>query len=275
MPISTIKFSQFAAASLANSTNMTVGVSAPGSGQNIKFPFPLVWTTANRPTTPATGTLGYNTSLGQYEFWNGAAWTQLAAGGSGTVNLGGANTLAYYASAGTAVSSLMSANNSVLKTNGSGVPSWSTSLPASLTLPTPLITGVVDGSDAASGDVGEFVISNVPYASSVNVTISGSATDITSILLPAGDWDLWGNIQIQFTGNSTGQACIIWSSTMSAISPDASNYNSVTPDTFCGGNIPNTRLSFTSPTRVYLSVIAYFSSGSALCCGNISARRRR
>ena len=50
-------------------------------------------------------------------------------GGSGTVNSGTANQLAYYSTTGTAVSGLTSANNGVLVTNGSGVPSISTTLP--------------------------------------------------------------------------------------------------------------------------------------------------
>jgi hypothetical protein len=61
-------------------------------------------------------------------------------GGSGTVTSGTANQLAYYASTGTAVSGLGSANNSVLATNGSGVPSFGTTLPAGLTIPTPTIS---------------------------------------------------------------------------------------------------------------------------------------
>lgn len=60
-------------------------------------------------------------------------------GGSGTVNSGTANQLAYYATTGTAVSGLTTANNSVLVTNASGVPSLSTTLPESLNIPTPNI----------------------------------------------------------------------------------------------------------------------------------------
>ena len=47
-------------------------------------------------------------------------------GGSGTVNSGTANQLAYYAGTGTAVSGLTSANSSMLATDASGVPSFTT-----------------------------------------------------------------------------------------------------------------------------------------------------
>jgi hypothetical protein len=53
--------------------------------------------------------------------------------GSGTVNAGGPNTLAYYATGpGTTVSALTTANNGILVTDGSGVPSISSTLPAAV-----------------------------------------------------------------------------------------------------------------------------------------------
>lgn len=55
-----------------------------------------------------------------------------AGGGSGTVNSGSANNLAYYAGSGTAVSGLATANNGVLVTSAGGVPSISGTLPAAV-----------------------------------------------------------------------------------------------------------------------------------------------
>lgn len=51
-------------------------------------------------------------------------------GGSGTVNSGVLNSIAYYASSGTAVNGLANASNGVLATDGSGAPSIATTLPA-------------------------------------------------------------------------------------------------------------------------------------------------
>ncbi len=48
--------------------------------------------------------------------------------GSGTVNSGTANELAYYALSGTAVSGLPSANSATLVTSSTGVPSWTSSM---------------------------------------------------------------------------------------------------------------------------------------------------
>lgn len=66
---------------------------------------------------------------------NGTNWVSSAATGSGTVNSGLINQLAYYAAAGTVVSGLATANNGVLVTDGSGIPSISSNLPAAINLP--------------------------------------------------------------------------------------------------------------------------------------------
>jgi hypothetical protein len=34
------------------------------------------WTTAGRPTSPATGQMGYNTTLGYPEYYDGTTWYQ-------------------------------------------------------------------------------------------------------------------------------------------------------------------------------------------------------
>ena len=60
-------------------------------------------------------------------------WDTLS--GSGTVNNGTANDLAYYATTTNAVSPLATANNTILSTNGSGVPGWSALLAATNLLP--------------------------------------------------------------------------------------------------------------------------------------------
>jgi len=36
---------------------------------------PVQWTTATRPASPNTGQMGYNTTIGIYESWNGSAWS--------------------------------------------------------------------------------------------------------------------------------------------------------------------------------------------------------
>lgn len=93
------------------------------------------WTTGSRPS-PVLGLTGFNTTLGVNETWNGSAWVS-GGGGNGTVSAGLANQMAWYSSSGTVVGGLTTANSGVLVTDGSGVPSISTTLPSGLALGTP------------------------------------------------------------------------------------------------------------------------------------------
>lgn len=45
--------------------------------------FPI-WTTATRPATPATGQVGWNSTIGSLENYNGSAWTAVGGGGAGS-----------------------------------------------------------------------------------------------------------------------------------------------------------------------------------------------
>jgi hypothetical protein len=38
------------------------------------------WTTATRPASPNTNQLGYNSTYGGYELWNGSAWSTISGG---------------------------------------------------------------------------------------------------------------------------------------------------------------------------------------------------
>lgn len=42
-----------------------------------------IWTTALRPTSPQVGKMGWNTTLGKMEFWDGSAWAQVFTGSGG------------------------------------------------------------------------------------------------------------------------------------------------------------------------------------------------
>jgi hypothetical protein len=86
---------------------------------------------AGAPSSLANGDLFYDSTAGALKARIAGSTVSLGAGGggSGTVNSGTANQLAYFASTGTAVSGLTSANDGVLVTSSSGVPSISSTLP--------------------------------------------------------------------------------------------------------------------------------------------------
>jgi len=83
--VTTVKFSEFDDIDLAG-TNLLVGLS---EGLNAKSAFPLSWTTVLRPVNPTNGTLGYNTTLSLYEFWNGVTWIQLSTSSGSFLPLSG------------------------------------------------------------------------------------------------------------------------------------------------------------------------------------------
>lgn len=137
--------------------------------------------------------------------------TSVGVAGSGTVNTASINNLAYYAAAGDTVSGLSTANSSVLVTNGTGVPSLSTTLPDGLAMGTPAsltltnadglpLDGIIVGANSsmvatdASGNAvalgamadGEIIIGSTgatPVKTTLtagsNVTITNSAGAIT------------------------------------------------------------------------------------------------
>ena len=75
--VSTVKFSQFAAADLTKSSNKLVGLS---NGLNSQSSNVLTWATIGRPTPPFNGLMGYNTDLSKYEYYDllSTSWVQFS-----------------------------------------------------------------------------------------------------------------------------------------------------------------------------------------------------
>lgn len=140
---------------------------------------------------------------------------------------------------------------------------------------TTAIVGITNGSSTNAGILGEVKTSTVLNASAVNIGNS-SATNITSITLTAGDWDVYGNWFIKATGATTVFAG--FTSTTSATLPDNSGlaiWNISSSANEVGMATPVLRINVTSSTIVYLEGYCTFSTGSATGCGTIWARRAR
>jgi hypothetical protein len=136
--------------------------------------------------------------------------------------------------------------------------------------------GVADASAAALGYVGEFVSSTVLAGSAVFLT-TGVTSDITSISLTAGDWDVEGTIVIAPAG--TISSVNGWASSVSATAPTLPNSGGmfalgITTNNTLALPIGRRRFSLASTTTVYLSTNAAFSS-TAGAYGFIGARRAR
>jgi hypothetical protein len=140
------------------------------------------------------------------------------------------------------------------------------------------IIGTTTNNAAAAGSVGENITSTVLSGSAVTLT-STATSNITSISLTAGDWDVWGSVWITLSG--TGSQVKGGISTSSATLPSNLGQSGLMQiaTTFTTGfsngfPVGDTTLSLATTTTVYLVINATFTVG-ATGFGFITARRVR
>lgn len=144
------------------------------------------------------------------------------------------------------------------------------------------MTGTNTNDNAAAGEIGEYVSSEVLVGSAVALS-TGVASNITSISLTAGDWDLHGVVVLNPAGTTTVSAPLIgWISTTSASLPTYPNKGAVVGTNFSYATgspqalpVGNMRLSLAATTTVYLSIYAVFGVSTCSAYGFIGARRVR
>lgn len=171
------------------------------SGANVLYNNP--WTflapgsTAARPVPSVAidGRLRFNTDTLVYEYYDtlSATWVELSGSGTGTINPGATNDLAYYASAGTALSPILASPNSVLVTSSGSVPSLSTTLPTGLSIPGATITSstaALTSGSVVSAPVSGTDLVNKTYADGLYTASVHSITGTTNQIIassPTGD----------------------------------------------------------------------------------------
>jgi len=178
-----------------------------------------------------------------------------------------------YSSATNVISGLSSANGGVLSTSSSGVPSIDT------TNFSVLSTGVqVKGNNTNTtpppGFIGEQIRSTV--AASGNSISTNTATNLTSISLTAGIWDV--SLVMCFTGTSVGTAIRASISTTSATEGTSGdnrvNFPFIDQTTqSLTLTIPSYRIELASTTTVYAVGFIIYSVGTGTFFGRISATR--
>lgn len=137
--------------------------------------------------------------------------------------------------------------------------------------------GIGNAAVAPAGDVGEYV-SNT--AGPVALT-SGAPADITSLLLTAGDWDLWATFETVPSGAS--QTLIsAWISSTSATDPGPLNGGAYLSVVITAGEagaqiypVGMMQLSLAAGGQIFLSSSVSYSGGTLGGSGFIGARRRR
>ena len=142
------------------------------------------------------------------------------------------------------------------------------------------IVGTTTNNNAAVGIVGEYVNSTVNVVSAVALT-TATGTNITSISLTAGDWDVWARLGVVNTTAATWTYVYGVISTTSAsfsnqdyfvdkpdgVSVALANFQAV---------VPQQRISLASTTTIYLVCSPGFTGGTGVAgFGAISARRIR
>lgn len=143
-------------------------------------------------------------------------------------------------------------------------------LGTSPTITTPNIIGTATNNSAAAGSVGEFLSVSVTKASPTVYT-TANVTNICSLSLTAGDWDVDANFGLSAT--NPGSFMTAWVSQTSATAPD--NYLTTVNQGGVNENaypVPHQRFLLSGTTTIYLTMQAGVS-GNAY--GNIFARRRR
>lgn len=143
--------------------------------------------------------------------------------------------------------------------------------------------GVTNGSNAATGSVGEYLSTVVTSGSPVSMTTSGTVYNIASLALTAGDWDIRAMASL-LPANTTSVTQLFASiSTTSAtlntvpgqISGYFSNATVFNGSTIITQSIPDYRISITTPTTYYLVMQSTFTVSTCSGYGIISARRIR
>jgi len=143
------------------------------------------------------------------------------------------------------------------------------------------VLGVSTNTNAAAGIVGEFVSSTVASGSAVALT-SGATSNVTSLSLTAGDWDVGGTVGF-VAGASTTMSFlsggVSQTSATMPVAPDTGAVAGFSLSFSTGGNsffpVGVTRISLAAPATVFLVANATFAAGTLGGYGFIGARRRR
>jgi hypothetical protein len=216
---------------------------------------------------------------GDIMFFNGTSWVTLAGNNSGTQFLqeNAAGVLSFAAVSGSGTVTSVTCFGTAITTSGTCTTAGQ-------------IPGVAGNTPASAGNVGEIISSCVAQASAVALS-TGTAKDVTSISLTAGDWDVQGDIDFVTTATTSV-------SDVSAVITGTSNTLPTAPNNtapFGGGGmniqrftafVPGTINSFAVPTggvpvtvasatTIFLDALSAFTASTASAYGCIVARRAR
>lgn len=144
-----------------------------------------------------------------------------------------------------------------------------------------LLKGTSENDEADAGYVGQYTSSTVLAASALALT-TGTEKNVTSISLTAGDWDVYGNVLFSFAASTQVAQTSGSISISSALLDPTSRSSVIYPASMVPGVVtklgvpcPESRISISSTTTVYLVAYADFSVSTCSAYGRIWARRAR
>jgi len=141
------------------------------------------------------------------------------------------------------------------------------------------MTGTTTNDSAATGIVGEYVES----VTSGTAYTSATYTNIASISLTAGDWDVTGIVVGQGGSTSTNGPNVTITSLFSGatttdhVIAENMQYWAGAPvaSVSAGGSLPLWRVKLSGTTTVYLKILSTYVGGTPTAWGKLCARRRR
>lgn len=201
---------------------------------------------------------------------SGTQWVTHAITGDWTITSAGASTVAkvngvsYGASPATNTFPLVTGANTVTYTATSQIP------------------GSTTNDSASAGNVGEYISSTVLVGAAVALS-SGTASNVTSISLAAGDW--MSHATVSYTANAATTASAYWgnintvSATLNSLPGAGALINLVGsfPAGLASPTLPvgSIRLSLAGTTTTYLVTESLFATNTMASFGFIGAWRRR
>jgi hypothetical protein len=263
----------------ATSTIWTIVASGSGSGTPIgpaggdlgsTYPNPIVLKLNTVPLGIVTPTAG-NLLIG-----SGTSWSSNAVSGDATLSGTGALTLLS-----------VNANNGTFG-DVSLIPQFSVDTKGRITGVSNLsvsgaqLVGTTTNDNASAGHVGEYISSSVLVGSSISIT-SATPTNITSISLTAGDWDVSASVYFNTATSTVVNNQYGYINNVSATAPTAAASNNVagaqyqTALTGISNNlmIGPVRISINTTTIIYVGVLSTFTTSTTTAYGFIGARRIR
>jgi hypothetical protein len=144
------------------------------------------------------------------------------------------------------------------------------------------LPGTATNDSATAGNVGEYIESVIASGSAVSL-VNATAKTITSVSLPAGDWDVDVTLYFLFPAStSVTQMIASISGTTNVLDTTAGKFSGISMAAFVPGaassissNIVPYRLSLSGTTSVFLIAQAAFSVSTLTAYGIIRARRAR